>query len=820
MNSRRVKNSISALERDITNYESFLSKVISGKVDKPKSSAYKPGQSGPRSVRGRSVTPPASASSEIKSRSRKNNTQPLKTADHVLCKEVFKNNNATVEVRVTNKAPTVGKSRKRPRASVLITAPETDRSVAKDEIQKQSNVLFQPPDPSNFKRDVQHERKSHLNSNHKQLPWALVLKDKNIPCVIHNARPKDGEDVKQGKLCHNPRRPTHRFKRSHKHLVPEDSLSSSISDDTSDDRDYVSRSVQCCLPETIIPDDKENDLPPSKLSSKYNTSDGGGRNFSMFNPMNTLNFLVKELRGKLQKSENDDNVQRIITSMEDAVRRISSEINREELNQTSDVPTRDETATTKPYEIGFVPVKSANASHTKPVVIPGMKYMEPSLFRQFEHRFPPLHGQYTKQADLQSFKPIEPAKEITSDTQTEQTQLELKCTGLELECDQLKKERDSLNVKMSSAKEEIEGMAKKENDYLTAISCLRTSLENVMKKAEEQASTVAQMAARNAQLEQENKALLPLRDAEAVLARPLEDHSKEKENTQLHLQIMKLEREKFDILLARKDKEVEKLKQELRNIQAFASEQLMNLKSYCTTHIAVNQRNRGKQSPFNKECKLHSLATEISLLPEKAEGREIEKQPVCSSPTSSVPSSRGVYPSWQMISRISSSSLKDVNKLSSKEVPELSLAERNNIKDIQYSSEIEGNKSFPFTELKSPEFKSFLVTSLSENVTSESRSESIEPKTCKELKDKLRDLFEKIKEQARRGTGILLPSPPHQYSEISEPGGMSQWSEVSDVESVQNSHCFSSSSTELNKGKFDFSTSDLSFEIKFGELDS
>jgi hypothetical protein len=145
-------------------------------------------------------------------------------------------------------------------------------------------------------------------------------------------------------------------------------------------------------------------------------------------------------------SEKGDNVQRIITGMEDAVMRISSGINCEEMNQTSDIPTRDEKVTTKPYEIGFVPIKSADASCTKPVVIPGMKFMEHSLFRQFEPCFPALHGQYTNQADLQSFKPIEPAKEITSDTQTEQTQLELKCARLEVECDQLKKERDSLNV--------------------------------------------------------------------------------------------------------------------------------------------------------------------------------------------------------------------------------------------------------------------------------------------------------------------------------------------------------------------------------------
>lgn len=59
--------------------------------------------------------------------------------------------------------------------------------------------------------------------------------------------------------------------------------------------------------------------------------------------------------------------------------------------------------------------------------------------------------------------------------------------------------------KMSSAKQEIDGLAKKENDYLTAISCLRTSLENMMKKAEEQASTAAELAAINAQLREENK---------------------------------------------------------------------------------------------------------------------------------------------------------------------------------------------------------------------------------------------------------------------------------------------------------------------------
>jgi hypothetical protein len=57
--------------------------------------------------------------------------------------------------------------------------------------------------------------------------------------------------------------------------------------------------------------------------------------------------------------------------------------------------------------------------------------------------------------------------------------------------------------------------------------------------------------------------LLPLHD-EAVVARRLGEHNKEEGNIQLHLQIMKLEHEKFETLMASKDMEVKKLKQELR----------------------------------------------------------------------------------------------------------------------------------------------------------------------------------------------------------------------------------------------------------------
>jgi hypothetical protein len=312
MNARRVQSSISGLQRDITNYEAFLSKVIKGKVYKPKSAAYKPAQNvNPSILRGGPITPFVTDPSlkklyppKARSRPQKANTEPSGIANRVLCKEVFENSNATVEVRVKTKRPNVGISRKRSRSKTGISLPETDRSVTKDEKRKQSNVRLQHSDPSKQNRDAQHGIDSHSHLNHGPLPWAHILKGKNAVCMIHDVNPKDKDEVSNNKVDGNRRRTRRSLKRQHKRLVPEDSLSSSVSDDSSDDQkpcNYISRSVQCSQPEIVASSNKQKDMPPSKLSTEYNHSSVDGR-FSSFNPVRTLNFLVKELSGKLKKS--------------------------------------------------------------------------------------------------------------------------------------------------------------------------------------------------------------------------------------------------------------------------------------------------------------------------------------------------------------------------------------------------------------------------------------------------------------------------------------------------------------------------------------
>jgi ribosomal protein L31E len=54
-------------------------------------------------------------------------------------------------------------------------------------------------------------------------------------------------------------------------------------------------------------------------------------------------------------------------------------------------------------------------------------------------------------------------------------------------------------------KEELEVMLNKEKDYLITISYLRSNLESMMRKAEEQVKAITELVERNTQLKEENK---------------------------------------------------------------------------------------------------------------------------------------------------------------------------------------------------------------------------------------------------------------------------------------------------------------------------
>jgi len=150
-------------------------------------------------------------------------------------------------------------------------------------------------------------------------------------------------------------------------------------------------------------------------------------------------------------SEDGDNLQRIIADMEGALMCIPSEIKPPTFADTSDIPTRDETATLRPSQIRFVPLKPAETYLSTPAVVPKFKVTGQGPFREYGHVLPALREQQLSHTNLHSSKLAEPTKEITPEINIAQRELELtcanlelKCKQLELACDQLRKERDNL----------------------------------------------------------------------------------------------------------------------------------------------------------------------------------------------------------------------------------------------------------------------------------------------------------------------------------------------------------------------------------------
>jgi hypothetical protein len=145
-------------------------------------------------------------------------------------------------------------------------------------------------------------------------------------------------------------------------------------------------------------------------------------------------------------SVEDYNMQRIITDMEHALMCMPSDITVHKADHTDDIPTRDEPLTTRPYQVGHVPLKSGETSLSKPVVLPEVKFTEQSSSRQIKQCLPLYHEQQIHQMNVQSSVPVQLAKEGTTyETQILQRELEVKCAKLDLTCDQVGKERDSLN---------------------------------------------------------------------------------------------------------------------------------------------------------------------------------------------------------------------------------------------------------------------------------------------------------------------------------------------------------------------------------------
>ncbi|PSN35544.1 hypothetical protein C0J52_27304 [Blattella germanica] len=743
MNSRRVQSSISRLQKDVDNCEMFVSKNIKNKIDKSKSNTLKRDQntdsvgSRERSVM-TYVTSPRPKTPELPTwKPNSHKTTSNSAGSRVLCKEVFENNNATVEVTVKAKTSSTDKSRKRTRSNTALSVAETDAS-SKSGVRKEANAQLERPAPSKVNRKGSTPKKVQTHSRNKHLSWAHILKDNNIPCAAHAEKSNVEPERPRKKFTHSSKNAQRRFHADNSAKSTETSESSCSSDQNS--ICYVDRSVQCHLLKNVGGSSKQEDNTKASVSSKLSSNTDGYSSFSMYNPVRTLNFLIKELRGKVKKCDSDKNMQKILSDIEQALTRIPLDCSIQDTKENmSDIPSRDVNVATKQSNLGFVPLKPADPTMSKTVLAPRAKLPE-------QESAPRQQSKTSVQ--------LSPPVRGPSHSELMQQGLEVRCAQLELNLGQLdikyekqRKENKALVEQMKNLKEQFDMVTSREKDYLTTINYLRSNLETMTKRSEDQAKSISEMS----------------------------------------------------------------------DIQIFVSDQLLNLKADTFNGKGkelLNEAFAGSKQALDSDMDSVTLFFEKSNVASGGGGNG--KRLVCSSPTSSALSSSGVESSWQKISRISSSSEKDMAlKKSSLEVLVLSPPRKGRMKESEDEIDIMGDhKSFPVMKSDSPEFKSFLLESWSETMklNSNNQANTTEPKSCEDLKNELRDFFERIKKEASKGLDLSLPSPPHFYSQMSEPGGMSQWSDASEAESLQNSAFFSLSNNKLKKQCE--STTDASIENK------
>ncbi|KAJ9599394.1 hypothetical protein L9F63_010156, partial [Diploptera punctata] len=217
---------------------------------------------------------------------------------------------------------------------------------------------------------------------------------------------------------------------------------------------------------------------------------------------------------------NEYNLEKIIADMEQALTRISPESSNQEFKENVNAPVRD---ISKPMNVDFVPIKPEPVVESQTYVLLGSLETKCAKLESSLHQ---LEDKYQKQ----------------------------------------RKEKESLIEQMKHLEKELESVTGREKDYVTTISYLKSNLQTMGLRIEEQTKSISELSVHNNMLKQENKALSKLRDREAVLNNYLKESSEKEGKIQAELQIMKLEQEKFHILLAGKNSEVQKLKQELRYV--------------------------------------------------------------------------------------------------------------------------------------------------------------------------------------------------------------------------------------------------------------
>ncbi|GLH14966.1 Uncharacterized protein GBIM_19390 [Gryllus bimaculatus] len=477
-------------------------------------------------------------------------------------------------------------------------------------------------------------------SKSKNLSWGQILGKNHQTCKvdrgqwdIHSARqnthshpsfntkiPHDCEPIKEcsSSECTVTASCNHLFKVTAPRRPQEESFSSEGTSGFSSNNELPShltnKSIQCGLPnpgQRPKSSDSYHHQPSSSAHYQHrrvsSSSSGassqkpeekekvigvlGSDVFSIFNPVRTLNFLVKELQGLLQKHPQDDeSARRVIADMEKALRRLPE--GEEPTESTSGYTTHS-----KPHDSHSVSTSASTRScdmqadklpeevAQQAAMIRALQTV-PALARRIDERTEAMRRKIVEsrtRISVPAFAPppqesctssVENILRLQRHVESSGHQLEIMCQAMEQTCDILRSERDALQGKVEERDKKLRVAKSQEQDFVTTVTSLRTNLESATRRVtqlsvenkvlKEQVKEIPnlryieekykQVSIENAKLKEENKAIPALKEKEAKVA-------------ELTSSIASLETEKknLDDKVVRCNQEIQRLKESSQN---------------------------------------------------------------------------------------------------------------------------------------------------------------------------------------------------------------------------------------------------------------
>lgn len=315
----------------------------------------------------------------------------------------------------------------------------------------------------------------------------------------------------------------------------------------------------------------------------------GDNGLAFLNPVRTLNFLVRELRGKLSEESEDDNMSRIIRDMENTIARLSK-----------------------------TPENNAKDGWNTIISEEDLKVVLELL-------------QNTPQVSQKVSEAEKTALEL-------QTKLEGTCCKLEDLCKQLEK---TTAQKLKHEKQRLIGELTLKNEELELATArgneLQQTIGELQKKNEENSRQIVLLR------ESQSRTMA----LNAVLTEQLQDIEKKYQQAVTEMQFLKLEKEKNLVLMKCKDQDVYEMRKSLEEIKNFVIQHLSTFQLE-----RVNSGPILDESKLDLDDMTLASTLSTTVLHNKNVNDVKKDLPVCSSPVETLSPSPEEDESWCKISNV------------------------------------------------------------------------------------------------------------------------------------------------------------------------